>query len=371
MGLAVKKFFEMRPQLSFRFSVDINVNSNFPNGIEDLGICVKNVKVTSGEVDTTTGAVYYGDGYFTIPTYNVADKTLEISFNETDDLTVLKWLDGIQEGQRNSTPTEIDIRVTEYDETMTNEISKILYTCCLKEYSEPAFARSGSVSFSTIDATFIVIDEVNELSKEKLMTSNITQNDLAQTNNKTTENVKMAKETYSLKDAKNEFKELKERMRNEGVDTTSYAEVASWLRNNNVYYNASNGICATGVSLISNIVEDNECWIGHGNGKDYNIRGGRRQESSSTDINKKIKDLKAGESFIVSFDIKTGENKSTENKSNREKYGHVVLVSKDKEGNLMYTSDFEQKSWQTYKDLSEWEKQNKVSLSIIDTSSTR
>ena len=371
MGLAVKKFFEMRPQLSFRFSVDVGVAPNFPNGIEDLGICVKNVKVTTGEVDTTTGAVYYGDGYFTIPTYNIADKTLEISFNETDDLTVLKWLDGIQEGQRNSTPYEINIRVTEYDETMTNEISKILYTCCLKEYSEPAFTRSGSVSFSTIDATFIVIDEVNELSKEKLMTSNITQNDLAQTNNKTMENMKMTKETYSLKDAKKEFKELKERMRNEGVDTTSYAEVASWLRNNNVYYNASNGICATGVSLISNIVEDNECWIGHGNGKDYNIRGGRRQESSSTDINKKIKDLKAGESFIVSFDIKTGENKSTENKSNREKYGHVVLVSKDKEGNLMYTSDFEQKTWQTYKDLLEWEKQNKVSLSVIDTSSTR
>lgn len=166
MSLSIKKFINMRPQLPFRFSIDFrNVDRNVVDdttaGI--LNTSVKSVKVNLGESDLTKGAVYYGNGYFTIPVFNPAERTLEMSFTETDNLDILKFFDYVQDKQFNRTPVEIEISVTEYDETMTIELSKILYTCILKEYSEPAFNRTGGVNIATIDASFIIKDMKNEL----------------------------------------------------------------------------------------------------------------------------------------------------------------------------------------------------------------
>lgn len=165
MSLAIKKFINMRPQLPFRFSVDFrNVDRNTVDAITAgiLNTSIKSVKVNLGESDLTKGAVYYGNGYFTIPVFNPAERTLEMSFTETDNLDILKFFDYVQDRQFNRTPVEMEISVTEYDETMTVELSKILYTCILKEYSEPAFNRTGGVNIATIDASFIIKDMKNE-----------------------------------------------------------------------------------------------------------------------------------------------------------------------------------------------------------------
>ena len=172
MSLAIKKFINMRPQMPFRFSVDfrhiVKMSNNDRTSIDDtitktLNVSVKSVKVNLGESDITKAATYYGNGYFTIPVFNPAERSLDISFTETDNMDVLKFFDKIQEMQFNKTPIEIEICVTEYDESMFNELSKILYTCVLKEYTEPAFNRTGGVNIATIDASFIIKDMKNEL----------------------------------------------------------------------------------------------------------------------------------------------------------------------------------------------------------------
>jgi hypothetical protein len=161
MSLAVKKFINMRPQMPFRFSADIFLSGQ--NSDDILNISVRTVKANLGESDLTKGATYYGNGYFTIPIFNPAERSLEITFTETDNMDVLKFFDSIQERQFNRTPVELFIRVTEYDEKMKDILSKILYTCNLKEYSEPAFNRTGGVNIATIDATFIIKDMKDEL----------------------------------------------------------------------------------------------------------------------------------------------------------------------------------------------------------------
>lgn len=165
MSLSVKKFLNMRPQLPFRFSVDITDDLTTWNN-DYLNVSVKSVKVNLGESDLTEGAIYYGDGYFTVPIFNPAERSLEISFTESDDMSILKFFDSITAEQFHKTPKELFVRVTEYDETFTYELSKILYTCFLKEYSEPAFNRTGGVNIATIDATFVVTDMKDELGKE-------------------------------------------------------------------------------------------------------------------------------------------------------------------------------------------------------------
>lgn len=151
----------MHPQMPFRFSADIFLNGQNPNDI--LNVSVRSIKANLGESDLTKGAIYYGDGYFTIPIFNPAERSLEMTFTETDSMDVLKFFDSIQEQQFNKTPIEMLIRVTEYDERMVSVLSKILYTCILKEYSEPAFNRTGGVNIATIDASFVIKDMKNEL----------------------------------------------------------------------------------------------------------------------------------------------------------------------------------------------------------------
>jgi len=188
MSLSIKKFLNMRPQLPFRFSADITTDMTKWNN-DLLNVSVKSVKVNLGESDLTKGVTYYGNGYFTIPIFNPAERSLEMSFTETDNMDVLKFFDKIQRKQFNYDgddnkgtnkavkPIEVYVKVTEYDESMTRELSKILYTCYLKEYTEPAFNRTGGVNIATIDATFIILDMKNELAIIKEKTETETENE--------------------------------------------------------------------------------------------------------------------------------------------------------------------------------------------------
>lgn len=151
------QFFRFRPHLPFRFVVnfftDKSVDSN------KLGYYVSSIKVNAPEVDTTTGAFYFGNGYRTVPIVDPSAKTIDITFEETDDMQVTKFFDEIIAQQRFGLPYVVQIGVTEFDERMNSPVRAILYSCILSNYEEGAFSRMGGVSIVTISATFAVMSE--------------------------------------------------------------------------------------------------------------------------------------------------------------------------------------------------------------------
>lgn len=157
MALAVKKFFEFRPHLPFRFEVEIFA------GLDSLTMplkyAVQSVKLSGTECDIGAGAVYFGNGYKTIPIFNISSRTLTISFEETDQMRVLNFCDKIVASQRNGLPHVVGIRVSEFDTAFRTVVSDKYYKCIMKDYEEPAFSRTGGPGIVGITVTFNVMSE--------------------------------------------------------------------------------------------------------------------------------------------------------------------------------------------------------------------
>lgn len=153
MALAVKKFFHTIPQLPYRFVADFVVDGAMA---DNMRFAVRSVKYQEAEGNTSDGAVYYGNGYFTIPIWDISARSLSISFEETDDMKVTQMLDGIASKSFNRTPIMFAVVVREYD----NMFMKVLRGRCfwvhLQDYDEPAMARTGGPSVVSINANFVV-----------------------------------------------------------------------------------------------------------------------------------------------------------------------------------------------------------------------
>ena len=157
MALAVKQFFDFRPHLPFRFEVEI-----FGAGdalTETLKYSVQSVKITGTECDTSKAALYLGNGYKTIPIFNIASRTLTITFEETDGLRVISWLDTIIALQRNALPYVVGIRVKEFNTRFNRIVADKYYKCVLSTYDEPAFSRTGGPGIVSVSATFNIMSE--------------------------------------------------------------------------------------------------------------------------------------------------------------------------------------------------------------------
>lgn len=154
MGLAVKKFFHTLPQLPFRFVVDFaKGDGKLP---DKLKYAVRSVKFTDAEGNTSEGAIYYGNGSFTIPVWDITARSLSITFEETDDMFVTKFADDIAALSFNSTPLRLAVVVREYDNMMYKVLKGRCYWVELLDYDEPQFARTGGPSVVSITMNFIV-----------------------------------------------------------------------------------------------------------------------------------------------------------------------------------------------------------------------
>lgn len=153
MALAVKKFFHTIPQLPYRFVADFVVDGAMLN---NMRFAVRSVKYTEAEGNTSDAATYYGNGYYTIPIWDISSRALSVSFEETDDMQVTTLLDAIATLSYNRTPVMIAIILREYD----NMFMKVLRGRCfwvhLQDYDEPAFSRTGGPSVVSINANFVV-----------------------------------------------------------------------------------------------------------------------------------------------------------------------------------------------------------------------
>ena len=153
MALSVKKFFHTIPQLPYRFVADFVVDGAMLN---NMRFAVRSVKYTEAEGNTSDAATYYGNGYYTIPIWDISSRALSITFEETDDMQVTTLLDAIATRSYNKTPAMIAIVLREYDNMFMKVLSGRCFWVYLQDYDEPAFSRTGGPSVVSINANFIV-----------------------------------------------------------------------------------------------------------------------------------------------------------------------------------------------------------------------
>ena len=153
MALAVKKFFHTIPQLPYRFVADFVVDGAMLN---NMRFAVRSVKYTEAEGNTSDAATYYGNGYYTIPIWDISSRALSITFEETDDMQVTALLDTIAALSYNKTPAMIAIVLREYDNMFMKVLRGRCFWVYLQDYDEPAFSRTGGPSVVSINANFIV-----------------------------------------------------------------------------------------------------------------------------------------------------------------------------------------------------------------------
>lgn len=154
---AITKFFSFKPHLSNRFTCCLYVGGTTVK--EYLQFAVQSVQFTELESNASDAAVYFGNGYVTVPILNTASRKLNITFEETNTMEVSYILDSIMASHFHGTPRVVAIGIREYDDRFINVHSSKLYYCLLSGWDEPQFSRSGNPGVVTVSATFNVMSE--------------------------------------------------------------------------------------------------------------------------------------------------------------------------------------------------------------------
>ena len=158
-GLSVQKFWNVRPKLPFRFKAEFMTGLG-NDGI--LGISVTRINLPKIEGQSGEGSIYFGNTNFVIPVWNIASRKLEITFEETDNLDISKFIDKLNGISWSSIPYRMTIVIHEYEEHMRDDnVQSKGYVCHLSSYDELSFKRDGQAGQLTIIATFIIDTIIN------------------------------------------------------------------------------------------------------------------------------------------------------------------------------------------------------------------
>lgn len=153
----------MRPHIPYRFKAEIwpNIEGEYEENKKDIKryeFTVKRVSQPVFKLNTENKKIF-GNTAYVVPILKYGETTMEITFEETDDMQVFKLLanymgnelyKGIKGGL-------INIRLTEFDESMSVEVDKKVYVCRLKDHSMPNFNNNSFGSPVEITAIFNVV----------------------------------------------------------------------------------------------------------------------------------------------------------------------------------------------------------------------
>ena len=167
----------VKPHITYRFNCDIwpynylDNNRERDGGYERRSFTIKKITQPTFKLDTEAKK-YYGNTQFVIPVFKFGDTEMSITFEETDNMEVYKFLCNCY-GQiaymRSAVSNLINIEVTQFDETMHNVVDRKHYIATLKSFENPSFNNNGYGSPVEISADFYVLYIYDEhLSNEKI-----------------------------------------------------------------------------------------------------------------------------------------------------------------------------------------------------------
>lgn len=158
----------LRPHIPYRFKAEIwpnyqNAYDNNDKIFRPLEFTIKRISQPVFKLDTEN-KLNFGNTVFVVPILKFGDTTMEITFEETDDMRVFKTLSGLMGSElfKGVNGGLLNIRITQFDETMLTISDKKTYICRLKEYGTPSFNNNGHGSPIEISATFKVVYVVEE-----------------------------------------------------------------------------------------------------------------------------------------------------------------------------------------------------------------
>lgn len=156
----------LRPHINYRFSAEIWPNAAEGDKIKEytkFQYTIKKITQPVYKLNTENKKVY-GNTAYVVPVFKYGETSLEITFEETDTMEVFKqlctWMGpNLHKGYL---PPLINIRVTQFNESMVDVVDKKVYVCRLKEHGMPSFNNNGFGSPVEITATFNVVYVMEE-----------------------------------------------------------------------------------------------------------------------------------------------------------------------------------------------------------------
>ena len=168
-GLSVNAFWSIKPKLPFRFK------AHFYTGIEKLNnllnISLTTITLPKMEGKASEGSMYLGNTIFTVPTWSIGTRKLEITFEETDYMIISQFIDLLNSKSWGKSSYRITIAIEEFDDKMRYSNSKG-YICHLSNYTEPQFKRDGQAGQVTMYATFIIDSIIDDWDESKVVVGN-------------------------------------------------------------------------------------------------------------------------------------------------------------------------------------------------------
>ena len=157
---------KLRPHINYRFSAEIWPNAAEGDKIKEytkFQYTVKKITQPVYKLNTENKKVY-GNTAYVVPIFKYGETSLEITFEETDTMEVFKqlctWMGpNLHKGYL---PPLINIRVTQFNESMMDVVDKKVYVCRLKEHGMPSFNNNGFGSPVEITVTFNVVYVMEE-----------------------------------------------------------------------------------------------------------------------------------------------------------------------------------------------------------------
>lgn len=169
--LNVLKHMDFKPFIPYRFNCEIwPHNDKEHTSTSKLTFTVK--KVTQPVIKLgSENKMNYGNTSFVIPILKFGETTLNITFEETDDLSVLNFLSACHSANpyNNADSLLIDIHIQQFNIHMNTTVDDKYYVVKLKSYNMPNYNNTSYGQPVTIDAEFFVLytydnmDALNEI----------------------------------------------------------------------------------------------------------------------------------------------------------------------------------------------------------------
>lgn len=151
---------KLRPHITYRFCAEITPfsNSSKSNTSDAINFTIKSITFPTFNIANDTKRLF-GNTQVSFPTIKFGEREMSIVFEESDDMLAFKTLSNYYTGTpyfHESLPL-INIKITQFDESMTNIVDEKTYVCRIKQFDFPTFNNNEYGSPISLKASFYVL----------------------------------------------------------------------------------------------------------------------------------------------------------------------------------------------------------------------
>ena len=156
---------KLRPHITYRFNAEITpFGTNGRTNVDDIiSFTIKTVSFPTFAISNETKRLL-GNTQISFPTFKFGEREMSITFEETDDMRVFNTLATFYSSEPYFTESLplINIKITQFDETMVTVIDQKTYVCRVKDFSFPTFNNNSLGTSLELKANFYVLYSVSD-----------------------------------------------------------------------------------------------------------------------------------------------------------------------------------------------------------------